>query len=199
MITTRSISTTTRSSSMYGKTKFIVFDGMDNCGKSTMIQDLVRNLWPHCREIKFKKTLPSGDLLRIVTEKDFELLFSMFELLDHQKTYLLDRFMVSNLVYDKVLRGLDTSLSRQYYDEFKRRFNVMEIFVTRPHIGEDFIDDRIKLTRQQFNAGIDEYKKYGTNYQVLSRDKNDRPAEPTPERELVMKLCSDFIRPVGWI
>jgi thymidylate kinase len=183
---------------VYGKTKFIVFDGMDDCGKSTMIQDLQRDFWPHAKEIKFPKTLPSGALLRMNTEKDFEILFTMFELLDKNKTYLLDRFMVSNLVYDKVLRGESTELSTFYYDEFRRRFNVREVFVTRPHISSAFIDDRIKLTREQFNAGIDEYKKYGTNYQVLSRNDNDEPNGLLPIRAEVMKACFDFVRPTGW-
>ena len=183
---------------MSGKTKFIVFDGMDNCGKSTMIADLARDLWPHCKEIKFKKTLPSGDLLRIVAEKDFELLFSMFDLLPRGTTFLMDRFMVSNLVYDKVLRGLDTSVSREYYKEFKERFDVKEIFVTRPRIKKDFIDDRIKLTRDQFNAGLDEYLNYGPNYHVLHRDENDNPSSPTHDREFLMTQCADYIRPEGW-
>lgn len=183
---------------MSDKTKFIVFDGMDNCGKSTMITDLSRDMWPHAKEIKFKKTLPSGNLLRIVDEKDFELLFTMFELLDKSKTYLLDRFVVSNLVYDKVLRGLDTSVSKKYYDEFKQRFEVIEIFVTRPHIQSNFIDDRIRLTREQFNNGIDEYKKYGKNFQVLDRSINDEPCGVRPERRQLMKICLDFIRPTGW-
>lgn len=175
------------------KTKFIVFDGMDDCGKSTLIKDLVRDRWPVTKEIRFPKTLPSGALLRINTEKDFELLFSTFELLDPKRVYLLDRFVVSNLVYDKVLRGEETSLSTHYHSEFLRRFRVLEIFVTRPHISTDFKDDRIKLTREQFNAGIDEYKQYGPNYQILNRDSNDKPDSPTAERREVLDLCNLFI------
>lgn len=175
------------------KNKFIVFDGMDNCGKSTLIADLIRDQWPLAKEIKFKKTLPSGDLLRINTEKDFELLFSMFELLDPDKTYLLDRFIVSNLVYDKILRNEETYISKLYYQEFKQRFNVLEIFLTRPHISADFVDDRIKMSLTQFNAGIEEYKKYGENYQILLRDENDQPSTPTDEREHVLGLCCSFI------
>jgi thymidylate kinase len=175
------------------RTKFIVFDGMDNCGKSTLIADLVRDRWPVTKEIKFPKTLPSGALLRINTEKDFELLFSMFELLDKTKVYLLDRFVVSNLVYDKVLRGEETSLSMFYHEEFLRRFDVLEIFVTRPPIGTDFIDDRIKMTRDQFNAGIHEYKQYGPNFQILDRDEQDQPTTPTIDRDKVMMLCNSFI------
>lgn len=175
------------------KTKFIVFDGMDSAGKSTMVQDLARDLRSRAIEVKFPKTMPSGALLRMNTEKDFEILFTMFDLLDRTKTYLLDRFIVSNLVYDKILRGEDVALSHQYYAEFKRRFDVMEVFVTRPHIESEFIDDRISLTVDQFNAGIDEYFKYGPNYQVLFRVDCDAPSLETPDRGILIDKCTEFI------
>ena len=159
------------------KPKFIVFDGMDNCGKSTLIKNLVGVYGDtRVREVVLPKTLPSGTLLRINTEKDFELLFSMFDLLDGHDVYLMDRFIVSNLVYDKVLRGETTELSKKYYEEFLRRFAVLEIFLTRPPVSNDFVDDRIRMTRDQFNAGIVEYSKYGPNYHLLHRDENDQPA-----------------------
>ena len=176
------------------KTKFIVFDGMDNCGKSTLLQDVARAMGQYAKEIKFPKTMPSGALLRMNTEKDFEILFTMFELLDPAKTYLLDRFIVSNLVYDKVLRGEDVALSQHYYAEFKRRFNVMEVFVSRPPISTEFIDDRISLTVDQFNAGIEEYKKYGPNHQILLRDENDQPSTQTSARAELYFKCVQFIR-----
>lgn len=175
------------------RTKFIVFDGMDNCGKSTLLKDVARDMWPHAKEIKFPKTMPSGALLRMNTEKDFEILFTMFELLDPAKTYLMDRFIVSNLVYDKVLRGEDVALSHQYYAEFKRRFEVLEAFVSRPPIKAEFIDDRISLTVEQFNAGIEEYKKYGENHEILLRDENDNPSTPTAARDVLYQKCMKFI------
>ena len=178
---------------MSARTRFIVFDGMDNCGKSTLLRDLARDLWPRTKEIKFPKTMPSGALLRMNTEKDFEILFTMFELLDPDKTYLMDRFIVSNLVYDKILRGEDVELSHRYHAEFKRRFEVLEIFVTRPPIKEAFVDDRIKLTVEQFNAGIEEYKKYGTNWQILMRNENDQPTTELYNRQLVYDECASFI------
>lgn len=163
---------------MSDKTTFIVFEGMDNCGKSTLLNNVVDAYSDLVKEIKFKKTLPSGALLRINAEKDFEILFSMFELLDPQYTYLLDRFIPSNMVYDKVLRGEDTSLSQRYWDEFNERFDVTTIILTRPHIKADFVDDRISLTRDQFNLALDEYKKFGKNFQLLDRDQNDQPTKP---------------------
>lgn len=175
------------------KTKFIVLDGIDCCGKSSLIAELEQKYFSFVQVVNFKKTLPSGALLRINTEKDFELLFSMFDLLDKSTTFILDRFVVSNLVYDSVLRGEDTKVSRYYYEEFIRRFNVLEIFLTRPKVTVDFEDDRIKLTRDQFNSCIDEYKKYGDNYQILNRDENDVPTTARQERQLVLRQCSSFI------
>lgn len=156
---------------MSRKTRFIVFDSADGCGKSSKIKDLL-NTYSIIEEIKFKKTLPSGDLLIIESEKDFELLFSAFDHFAKSKVYLLDRFVVSNLVYDKILRNKDTSISQKYYEEFKSRFDVLEIFLTREDIDEDFHDDRIKTTKEQFNAIIAEYKKYGHNYELIQRTEN---------------------------
>jgi len=164
------------------KTRFVLFEGMDNCGKSTQIDRLLKR-YPNAVEIKFPKTLPSGDLLRINTEKDFEILFSMFDLLDVDKIYLLDRFIPSNLVYDKVLRGEDTKLSRHYWAEFNNRFDVTTVFLTRPYIKADFIDDRIKLTEQQFNDALDAYREFGYNYQLLDRDENDQPSRVRPAEQ----------------
>ena len=175
------------------KTKFIVFDGPDNSGKSTLIQEIASTYQDRVVEVKFNKTTPSGALLRINTEKDFEILFSAFDLFEKSRTYLLDRFIVSNLVYDKVFRNEDTSISEYYYKEFKERFDVLEVFVSRPPAQADFIDDRIKMSKDQFNKIIDEYKKYGTNYQILNRDLNDKPSTPTDDRDYVLRTCAGFI------
>ena len=172
------------------KTQFIVFEGMDVCGKSTLLQDVQRDFEP-CEEIKFKKTLPSGALLRMNTEKDFEILLTLFEHLDRSKCYLLDRFMISNLVYDKVLRGEDTELTNRYWYEFNDRFDVLTVVLTRPHIDADFVDDRIKLTRQQFNDALDEYKKYGFNWKLLKRDEH---GNPTGRDEVVKDFIYEQIR-----
>ena len=162
-------------------TSFIVFEGMDNCGKSTLLQNTLERYPSWSKELKFPKTLPSGALLRFGGEKDFETMFALFEHLDPKFTYFMDRFIPSNMVYDKVLRGEDVSQSLYYWKEFNRRFNVTTIILTRPPIRGDFVDDRIKLTKDQFNAALKEYKLYGHNYQLLDRDiETDQPARIRP-------------------
>ncbi len=149
------------------RTKFIVFEGVDNVGKSTMLERTL-GLAPNVREIRFQKSLPiSGDLLRINTEKDFMLLSTLFPMLDPSNVYVLDRFLLSNLVYDGVLRGENTDMSLHYYKKFKEENNVLEVILTRDPITTDFVDDRISMSMDQFNALIEEYRKYGENHQVL--------------------------------
>jgi len=153
-------------------TKFLIFDGVDEVGKSTFIETLKMN--PECVgrvvELNFPKLLPSGKLLRINDEKSFELLFAAFDYLNPHYTYILDRFITSNLVYDKVLRDEDISESLHYWNEFLTRFNVRQYIFTRPAIDHDFVDDKIKMSRDKFNGCIEEYKKYGDNHMLLQRN-----------------------------
>jgi hypothetical protein len=157
-------------------TKFIIFDGVDEVGKSTFIEMIKMN--PQCKdkvvELNFPKLLPSGTLLRINDEKSFELLFAVFEYLDPSYTYILDRFITSNLVYDKILRNEEVSVSQHYWKEFNARFNVRQFIFTRPEINSDFVDDKIKLTKDQFNGCINEYKKYGVNHMLLIRGHDNK-------------------------
>lgn len=154
------------------RTKFLIFDGVDEVGKSTFIEMIKMN--PNCVgrvvELNFPKLLPSGKLLRINDEKSFELLFAAFDYLNPHYTYILDRFITSNLVYDKVLRDENTSESLHYWNEFMTRFDVRQYIFTRPPINHDFVDDKISMPRDKFNGCIEEYTKYGTNHMLLIRN-----------------------------
>lgn len=154
------------------RTKFLIFDGVDEVGKSTFIETLKMNpeVSGKVVELNFPKLLPSGKLLRINDEKSFELLFSVFDYLDPQFTYILDRFITSNLVYDKVLRDEDVTSSLYYWNQFLTRFNVQQYIFTRPPIDHDFVDDKIKMSKDKFNGCIEEYKKYGVNHMLLVRN-----------------------------
>lgn len=155
------------------KVKILVLEGVDATGKSTLIKNIFsdrRCRTGAIRQLTFPKVLPSGALLRINDEKSFELLLTMFYHLDRQVTYVLDRFMMSNLVYDEVLRGEDVSLSKKYMNIFAERFDLKQIILTRPHITSDFEDDNIKMPRDTFNECINAYQLLGTNYPVLNYD-----------------------------
>lgn len=178
-------------------TKFLIFDGVDEVGKSTFIKNLKTHpqASPYVVELNFPKILPlSGDLLRINDEKSFELLFAAFEYLDPRYTYVLDRFITSNLVYDKVLRGEATLISKHYWQEFTERFNVKECIFTRPAIEQDFVDDKISMSKDKFNECIQEYHEYGENHMLLVRDESGKVIGVNKDLEqLLIADIIDFI------
>lgn len=179
------------------RTKFLIFDGVDEVGKSTFIEQLKANA--RCSggvvELNFPKLLPiSGDLLRINDEKSFELLFAAFEYLDPRYTYILDRFITSNFVYDKVLRGETTSVSTYYWNELNDRFLVKQILLTRPEIDHDFVDDKIKMPKDTFNACIREYRNYGVNHMLVQRDATGTVSGVDEDvRKMLVEKCIKFI------
>ena len=181
-------------------TKFLIFDGVDEVGKSTFIEKIKSNQqhWDFDRivELKFPKILPlSGQLMRINDEKSFELLFAAFDYLNPSYTYILDRFITSNLVYDKVLRGEETEVSVHYWKEFNTRFNVRQYLFTRPEITTDFIDDKISMPMDKFNGCIREYKKYGDNHMLLLRNEAGKVigADQHLEQRLINEI-NDFVQ-----
>jgi hypothetical protein len=183
------------------ETRFLIFDGVDEVGKSTFIEQVKAhpNAQGKVVELEFPKLLPlSGDLLRINDEKSFELLFAAFKYLDPQYTYILDRFITSNLVYDKVLRGEITKVSMHYWDQFRDLFNVKQILFTRPEINHDFVDDKIMMSKNEFNACIREYHTHGTNHQLVLRDAAGTVSGVDEKvRKLVMDKVLNFIAN-GW-
>lgn len=179
------------------RTKFLIFDGVDEVGKSTFIETLKMNpeVSGKVVELNFPKLLPSGKLLRINDEKSFELLFSVFDYLDPQFTYILDRFITSNLVYDKVLRDEDVTSSLYYWNQFLTRFNVQQYIFTRPPIDHDFVDDKIKMSKDKFNGCIEEYKKYGVNHMLLVRNQHGQvTGVDTALKAVVTEDIVSFIR-----
>jgi hypothetical protein len=177
------------------KTKFIIFDGVDEVGKTTFIEQIKAN--PACAdkvvELNFPKVLPSGELLRINDEKSFELLFSVFEYLDPSYTYILDRFITSNLVYDRVLRNEKTSISSFYWGRFIGKFNVKQFIFTRPYIDHDFVDDKIRMPMDTFNKCIYQYLQYGTNHMLVLRENGKIIGVDEAVRDMVMSEAVEFV------
>lgn len=160
---------------MTKKTKILIVEGPDGAGKSSLIKWLC-SVQPFCdvnhtyfQELKFPKELPSGQLLRLNDEKSFAIIETLFEFLDPSYVYVLDRFIPSNIVYDSVFRNEDVSKSLEFLEDLQKLFDVEIIYLTRDYINEDFVDDKISMSKDQFNQCIKEYRELGINYQILIR------------------------------
>lgn len=144
------------------KTKIIFIDGPDDSGKTTFIQTLKKTLPPaiggRLVELKFNKAL--GGLLRINKDDQFEILKTLLPHLCRENVYIVDRCYLSNIVYDKVLRGEATQPSLDFRDWCHENLTSIEIVLDRPYIEEDFADDLLTINKIQFNEIIDEYRKF---------------------------------------
>ena len=151
--------------------KLIFIDGPDKCGKTTLINYLLKK-YNNLVLIDFPKKLSDNSIFKINTEKDFEITFTLYKFLDPTKIYIFDRGIVSNLVYDKILQNESILISKKYREKLSLEHNILEIFLTRDKIITEFKDDLIKIDKNRFNNIIDEYKKYGINYKILDNNTN---------------------------
>lgn len=144
--------------------KFIILDGPDGSGKTTLAKKLEKS---GARMFKYPKRLNNGDLFRINTESHFEILRMTLPYFG-PGVYVTDRFYLSNIVYDKILRDEDITASLNFRSWFVENMDVTEVILTRPKIKTDFEDDLLKMPKETFNSIIDEYRQYGRNYDIIN-------------------------------
>lgn len=147
----------------------IVVDGPDNSGKSTLINKLLNNT--NFKLIDFPKKI-NGKCISIGTDNDKALVETLYKFLDPNFIYILDRGYPSNIIYSGFLRGeMDPFEELKDWEEFKEEFNVIEVILTRNPLDEDFEDDLIKLTKDEFNMTIRQYETHFKNvFKILNHD-----------------------------
>ena len=151
------------------KPKIIVIDGPDNSGKSTLIESLLSD--KKYRLIDFPKKI-NGKCISLGTDNDKALVETLYKFLDPNFTYILDRGYPSNIVYSGFLRGeMDPYVELEDWKGFKSEFNIIEVILTRNPLDEDFEDDLIKLTKDEFNLTIRQYETCFENvFKILNHD-----------------------------
>lgn len=149
--------------------KIIVVDGPDNSGKSTFIKILVRN--PKVKLIDFPKSI-NGKCISLGTDNDKALVETLYKFLDPNFVYILDRGYPSNIVYSGFLRGeIDPYEHLKDWIRFKQEFDIVEVILSRNKLDEDFEDDLIKLTKDEFNLTITEYEcNFENVFKLLEHD-----------------------------
>jgi len=137
--------------------KFIIIDGPDDAGKTTLVGKLLR-WYPKFKEIKFERRNNDNTKFRIQSANEFQIVEKLLPHLNSNYTYVLDRFYLSNMVYDKALNRAPDGQSERFREWFLDTFKVLEIILTRNKISEDFEDDQVSATNEQFNTIIDLYE-----------------------------------------
>lgn len=136
------------------KTRFVVIEGADGTGKSTLVKQLVSQN-PRFKEFNFRwdetRRLPMD------AEEKIPMLLKAFEHFDSDYVYVIDRFLLTDIVYNDVIRKEDVTLWQKRLDEFRSRFDVLYVVLGRNPVMEDWQDNKIHITRNDFNQIIHEF------------------------------------------
>ncbi len=175
--------------------KIILVEGPDNAGKTTFIQGL-ESLG--MKLIRFPKKTSEGRFT-CLTRNEVAIFETMLNYLDDNYVYILDRGCLSNIVYESVLRGKRTGI---YMDDFKRLADnnkVLVVGLTRNKLEDDFADDLIAISEDQFNKVVDEFEKlykalWITPYKILEHDVYNGVVEAKPFDQVIADLkIKEFI------
>lgn len=140
------------------KPRFLIIDGPDGAGKTTLVKDLANNFYRSTQKVDFKKT--GGGVFKMITENDFQIAEAFIELLP-PKVYIFDRWYLSNLAYEpESINPSELVATRNFRYRLKRRYDVFEVVLLRDPVTEDFADDKIFLKKDQFNKVIDNYTNF---------------------------------------
>jgi len=140
---------------MQNKIRFVVFEGADGTGKSTAADHLCTR--PNYVRVDVRKYLNGFPLDGMDPKIAYPMLFSCFENFDPGNVYVLDRFILSDIVYNHVLRGKDIQEFYNSWDTFIEKFDVLPVILDRDPVEHDFEDDKIAMTSSQFNQLIATY------------------------------------------
>lgn len=135
--------------------QFIVVEGPDNAGKSSLIKLLVAE---GVQELKFPKRTSDG-LFKIESVNDFAIFETMLDNLA-DGMYVIDRFLISNMVYEGIRCGKSAQRYIDKFNELNEKYNFTWVVLTRNKLGVDFDDDNISLSKDGFNMVIDSYSTY---------------------------------------
>lgn len=168
--------------------KLVIFEGPDGSGKTTLIEKMKK--MSNVRLLDFPKRNPAGFRLDIKSRAEVSCFETMLKYLDDRFIYLLDRSYFSNYVYEK-WRDPKNPLLLLYLVDINRLLATNEVKVvglTRK-IHEDYKDDLIDLTKEEFEKIIDYYDEVYSKFGIESTEYlKYGPNGPVPNLEFENSL-----------
>lgn len=137
------------------KIKFIILEGAEKSGK-TLVKNTLLELNSQFEEYKIITDEP---VIQRQTAEEKIALFDKFDKLEIGKVYILDRFILTDIVYNQVLRPQETT--NQFFDlarKFAARYDVLCINLDRNLAHFSYQDDKIQLSADELNLIIKLYR-----------------------------------------
>lgn len=134
------------------KPKFVVFEGPERAGKSFMTGYLSSR-----KPFEIFRVVSQDDRIE---RHDYK---AKLQILDRMKDvaldkiHILDRFILTDLVYDKVVRNAPVDEFALVARRFVAENDVLVVKLKGERVKRDYVDDKIELSRAQFNRVVDAY------------------------------------------
>ena len=143
------------------KPKLVIVEGCDNSGKSTFIKRLEEIGYI---KLDIPKKTKMGSILKVDTEESLTPFVEMFKYIK-DGNYVLDRSVMSNAVYEKILHNKNSKwFNMHYLLRMGELTNLSVVVLDRNPIMINYSDDLIDLDKIEFNSIIEEYKSLYQTY-----------------------------------
>ncbi len=136
------------------KIRVVILEGAEKVGKSYMTRLLNENV-PNFLPISI---LTDDTQIQRHTPAEKREFIGRLEKMNTGFVYVMDRFLLTDLIYNRTLRHDRESIGfRTIMAEFSRKFDVLCVKLTRSHTMKDYKDDKIEMLSSQLNEIISSY------------------------------------------
>lgn len=132
--------------------RFVVLEGIDGTGKTSTVNEL-------CSWDRYVNLDPfDGNTAPHPTIDTARALIRTFKHLDKSKVYVLDRFLMSDVVYNHTLRGSETGNWSELMKDFCKEFDVLYVILDPDSNDCDYVDSKISLSRIDYTRIVEMYR-----------------------------------------
>lgn len=153
--------------------KFLIFEGADGVGKTSTVDRLVKKYGEPYVKLQiakrsyFSKIGESPAKLVLDDPNSLTLYLELLNNLDPENIWVMDRSILSNLAYT----CSDRKLSEQAVEYMQQAHEVVFVVLDRDFVEEDFCDDLLNVSKEDFNNTIQFYRDWTPTFSKVYKTK----------------------------
>lgn len=180
-------------SNLETKPILVLVEGADQAGKTTLINKLLQE--ESISLLEFPKS-NNGKPFKIETNSELQCYVSMAKNLDKSVTWVQDRGILSNIVYNENFFEHDIVNQVLFLEQLNKNTRLLVVILDRPYVTSDFKDDLIDVSKDKFNTYIDAYRgiKLNVSFNVINgKILNDNFECDNKEFNNIVTLIKKFV------
>lgn len=137
------------------KIRIVIFEGAEKVGK-TYMTNLLTSTLPRAQFLSIIS--PEDKIQKHGVEEKKQLIEDYFRTADPDKIHVIDRWILTDLIYNPVTSGDSVVGLRALMKKFSQEFDVLCVKLDRPNTKVDYEDSKIKLDAKTLNCIIHTYR-----------------------------------------